>query len=44
MTSETIEQRQAEIADQNDRMLGLFAALCISAASGATATLFWLLF
>lgn len=44
MTSETIEQRQAEIADQNDRMLCFFAALCIGAASGATALLAWLLF
>lgn len=43
MTRETFEQQQAEIADQNDRMLGLFAALCIGLASGAGVTLAFLI-
>lgn len=34
--------RDAENADQHDRMVGLFAALCISAATGSLVTLFWL--
>jgi hypothetical protein len=42
MTRETIDQQQAEIADQNDRMLGLFTAICISLASASFGVLAWL--
>ena len=43
MTRETIDQKQAEIADQDDRMIGLFTTLCISLATAALGVLAWLL-
>lgn len=44
MTRESIEQQRQEIADQQDRMIGLFAALCIGLFSGTGMTLAFLIF
>lgn len=43
MTREMIEQQRQEIADQNDRMIGLFVALCSGAGIGALVSLVWLI-
>lgn len=43
MKLKTINLQQAEIAEQHDRMVGLFVALCIGSATGAIATLALLL-
>jgi hypothetical protein len=42
MTRESIDQRRQEMADQHDRMVGLFVAICIGAANGALLTLLFL--
>jgi hypothetical protein len=42
MTRETIEQQRQDMAEQHDRMTGLFVALCIGAANGALIALVFL--